>query len=101
MQLKLAAEMFTQMAVKGGFSTFDFPPNPDIAGLLQQAAAETDPVIKEQLIARAYAVTSPLTEEEKSLFGYLQNDYIENNPGLVGNRQTSYVGTSGIDDIAE
>jgi len=89
------------MAVKGGFSTFDFPPNPDIAGLLQQAAAETDPVIKEQLIARAYAVTSPLTEEEKSLFGYLQNDYIENNPGLVGNRQTSYVGISGIDDIAE
>lgn len=93
--------MFTQMAVKGGFSTFDFPPNPDIAGLLQQAAAETDPVIKEQLIARAYAVTSPLTEEEKSIFGYLQNDYIENNPGLVGNKQTSYVGTSGIDDITE
>ena len=101
MQLKQAVEMFTQMAVKGGFGTFAFPPNPDIAGLLQQAAAETDPVIKAQLTARAYAVTAPLSEEEKSLFGYLQNDYIENNPGLVGNRQTSYVGISGIDDIAE
>jgi len=101
MQQKLAAEMFTQMAVKGGFGSFNFPPNPDIAGLLQQAAAEPDPVIKAQLTARAYTVTSPLTEEEKSLFGYLQKGYIENNPGLVGNRQTSYVGKSGIDDILE
>lgn len=87
--------------VKGGFGTFDFPPNPDIAGLLQQAAAETDPVRKAQLTARAYAVTAPLTDEEKSLFGYLQDDYIENNPGLVGNRQTSYVGVVGSDDITE
>jgi len=93
--------MFTQMAVKGGFSTFDFPPNPDIAGLLQQAAAETDPVLKEQLIARAYAVTAPLSEEEKSIFGYVQNDYVEHNPGLVGNIQTSYIGISSVDDIAE
>lgn len=87
--------------VKGGFGTFDFPPNPDIAGLLQQAAAETDPVRKAQLTARAYAVTAPLTDEEKSLFGYLQDGYIENNPGLVGNRQTSYVGVVGSDDITE
>ena len=87
--------------VKGGFGKFDFPPNPDIAGLLQQAAAETDPVRKAQLTARAYAVTAPLTDEEKSLFGYLQDDYIENNPGLVGNRQTSYVGVVGSDDITE
>ena len=87
--------------VKGGFGTFDFPPNPDIAGLLQQAAAETDPVRKAQFTARAYAVTAPLTDEEKSLFGYLQDDYIENNPGLVGNRQTSYVGVVGSDDITE
>lgn len=87
--------------VKGGFGTFDFPPNPDIAGLLQQAAAETDPVRKAQLTSRAYAVTAPLTDEEKSLFGYLQDDYIENNPGLVGNRQTSYVGIVGVDDITE
>lgn len=93
--------MFTQMAVKGGFGSFNFPPNPDIAGLLQQAAAETDPVLKEQLIARAYAVTAPLSEEEKSIFGYVQNDYVENNPGLVGNSQTSYVGISGLDDILE
>jgi hypothetical protein len=99
MQLKQAVEMFTQMAVSYG--TFNFPPNPDIAGLLQQAAAETDPVLKAQLTAQAYAVTAPLTDEEKSIFGYLQNDYIENNPGLVDNRQTSYVGISGIDDIAE
>lgn len=87
--------------VKGGFGTFAFPPNPDIAGLLQQAAAETDPVIKAQLTARAYAVTAPLTDEEKSVFGYLQDDYIENNPGLVGNRQTSYVGIRTLDDITE
>ena len=87
--------------VKGGFGKFDFPPNPDIAALLQQAAAETDPVLKAQLTARAYAVTAPLTDEEKSLFSYLQNGYIENNPGLVGNRQTSYVGTAGLDDILE
>ena len=87
--------------VKGGFGTFDFPPNPDIAGLLQQAAAETDPVLKAQLTARAYAVTAPLTDEEKSLFSYMQDGYIENNPGLVGNRQTSYVGTAGLDDILE
>ena len=87
--------------VKGGFGSFDFPPNPDIAGLLQQAATETDPVRKAQLTARAYAVTAPLTDEEKSLFGYLQDGYIENNPGLVGNRQTSYVGVVGSDDITE
>jgi hypothetical protein len=87
--------------VKGGFGTFAFPPNPDIAGLLQQAAQESDPVIKAQLTARAYAVTAPLTDEEKSLFGYLQDDYIENNPGLVGNRETSYVGPSTLDDLTE
>lgn len=87
------------MAVSYG--TFNFPPNPDIAGLLQQAAEETDPVIKAQLTAQAYAVTAPLTEEEKSLYSYLQQGYIENNPGLVGNRQTSYVGIRTLDDITE
>jgi len=87
------------MAVSYG--TFNFPPNPDIAGLLQQAAEETDPVRKAQLTAQAYAVTAPLTEEEKSLYSYLQQGYIENNPGLVGNRQTSYVGIRTLDDITE
>ena len=87
------------MAVSYG--TFNFPPNPDIAGLLQQAAEETDPVRKAQLTAQAYAVTAPLTEEEKSLYSYLQKGYIENNPGLVGNRQTSYVGIRTLDDITE
>jgi hypothetical protein len=87
------------MAVSYG--TFNFPPNPDIAGLLQQAAAETDPVRKAQLTAKAYAVTAPLTDEEKSLYSYLQQGYIENNPGLVGNRQTSYVGIRTLDDITE
>lgn len=89
------------MAYDVSYGSFDFPPNPDIAGLLAQAAAETDPVIQAQLYQQAYRFTAPLTNQEKTLFAYMQDDYIENNPGLVGNRETSYVGPSTLDDLTE
>jgi hypothetical protein len=89
------------MAYDVSYGSFDFPPNPDIAGLLAQAVAETDPVIQAQLYQQAYRFTAPLTNQEKTLFAYMEDDYIENNPGLVGNRETSYVGPSTLDDLTE
>jgi hypothetical protein len=65
---------------------------PNYALLLNQIAQETNPIIKQQLIEQCYVFTEELTEEEIELFGYVQDDYIENNPGLVGNNLKSYVG---------
>lgn len=66
--------------------------NPNYALLLQQIAQETNPVIRAQLIAQCYVFNEPLTEEEASLFDYVQGDYIDKNPGIVGNSFSSYVG---------
>ncbi|MDB4331141.1 hypothetical protein N9993_01190 [bacterium] len=66
--------------------------NPNYASLLAQIAAETDPVIKTSLIAQTYVFNTALTEAEKELFEYTIFDYIEDNPGVVGNSLNSYVG---------
>jgi hypothetical protein len=65
---------------------------PNYALLLSQIAQETNPVVKQQLIEQCYVFTEELTEEEIELFAYVQDGYIENNPGLVGNNLKSYVG---------
>lgn len=57
--------------------------NPDYASLLAQIAAETDPVIKQQLIEQCYVFETEPTLEEKELFEYCAFDYIQDNPGYV------------------
>lgn len=71
------------------YGEFDFPPNPDIRGLLQQAAQETDPGVKAELTRQAYVVNAPYTEAEENLFGYLEPGYTVD---VTSNRQTAYVG---------
>ena len=57
--------------------------NPDYATLLPLIAAETDPVLKQQLIDQCYQFLVPLTDAERELFEYSNFDYIENNPGYI------------------
>ena len=66
--------------------------NPNYAELLPLIAQETDPVVKQQLIAQASVVNIPLTPEEASLFDYCEPGYISNNPGYVANNFSSYIG---------
>jgi hypothetical protein len=66
--------------------------NPDYETLLQAAAAETDPVLKQQLLDQAFVFNEILTPEDIQLFSYVQDGYIDNNPGIVGNSFSSYVG---------
>ena len=57
--------------------------NPDYAALLPLIAAETDPVLKQQLIDQCYQFLVPLTDAERGLFEYCAFDYMEDNPGYV------------------
>ena len=66
--------------------------NPNYASLLAQIAVETDPGIKASLIAQTYVFNTALTEAEIELFEYTTSNYIEDNPGVVGNSLNSYVG---------
>jgi hypothetical protein len=66
--------------------------NPNYALLLQQIAQETNPTIKAELIAQCSVINEPLTEEEIALFDYFEPDYIDKNPGIIGNSFSSYVG---------
>ena len=54
--------------------------------------AEEDPEVKALLIAEIYQFLVELTPEEKAPFGYMEPDYVENDPGIVGNAFSSYVG---------
>lgn len=72
--------------------------NPNYELLLAQIAAETDPIVKQQLIDQAYSFRAELTEEEKQLFEYVVAGYIENNPGDVNDLFSSYVGVYFNDD---
>ena len=65
---------------------------PNYEYLLGLIATETDPNVKASLIAQAYQFPEPLTEEEKSLFDYVQSDFIENNPGYIESIFSSYIG---------
>lgn len=66
--------------------------NPNYLKIAERIKAETDPSVKEQLISSLYVFEEELTEEEKSLFGYWSRGYIQDDPGIVNNRFTSYVG---------
>lgn len=67
---------------------------PDYANLLELYQTETDEEVKEALQEQAYKFTAPLTEEEKSLFNYIPEDYIEDNPGYNEDGEfVSYIGS--------
>ena len=61
---------------------------PNYASLLAQIAAETDPTAKAALEAQCYRFPEPLTAAEENLFNYVEEGYIEDNPGTT----TAYVG---------
>jgi hypothetical protein len=63
--------------------------NPNYALLLAQIAAETDPVLKQQLIEQCYVFEETPTLEEIELFEYCAFNYVENNPGYVEGGATS------------
>jgi len=87
-------------------------PKPDYADLFQQIAETTDPVERAALVELAYDFEPPyplpedetiedylLTEDEIELFGYVLNDYIENDPGYNENDEfISYIGIYFDDD---
>jgi len=68
--------------------------NPDYLAIYNQLETETDPQVREQLIASLYSFENFLTAEEAGIFAYVLPEYIQNNPGVdqQGNF-VSYVGT--------
>lgn len=71
--------------------------NPDYFALFAQYEAETDPQIRANLITQIYQFNEILIPAEIELFGYMQDDYVENNPGYINTEYNSYVGVY-IDD---
>jgi len=66
---------------------------PDYATLLGQIAQETNTEIRDALIEECYVFDEPLTDEEKQLFSYVFDGYVEDNPGYDdANTFVSYVG---------
>ena len=63
--------------------------NPDYFAIAEQLKTQTDPVIRQQLRDQLYVFNAPLTRQEKDLFNYIQDGYIEDNPADDGD---SYVG---------
>jgi hypothetical protein len=53
---------------------------------------EEDAEVKALLLAEIYQFLFDLTPEERAVFGYFEPDYVENDPGIVGNAFASYVG---------
>lgn len=66
--------------------------NPMYEKGLQLIKKETDPVVISSLQAEIYTFVKELSPEEQDVFSYVANDYIANNPGIVGNSFSSYVG---------
>lgn len=67
--------------------------NPDYATLLALYAAETNPVLKQQLKEQIEVIEEELTQEEIELFDYVEPGYIEGNPKYDANGVfVSYVG---------
>ena len=55
---------------------------PNYKDLLVQIAAEQDPVEKQRLIELCFQfVFDDITDDEKILFSYLEDDYVVPNPG--------------------
>ncbi len=65
---------------------------PDYASLLSFIGRETDAEVDEALTQQAFIFVETLTPAEISLFGYIQDDYISNNPGYEGGVYKAYVG---------
>ena len=66
--------------------------NPLYGEGLTTIANEEDAEVKALLIAEIYQFLFDLTPEERAVFGYFEPDYVENDPGIVGNAFASYVG---------
>jgi hypothetical protein len=65
---------------------------PDYNAISEQLKIETDPEVRQELIDQLYTFTEELTEEEKALFGYFSSGYIEDDPGTVDGKFSSYIG---------
>jgi hypothetical protein len=59
---------------------------------LSTIASEEDVDVKAALVSEVYQFLFDLTNEEREVFGYMKSDYIANDPGIVGNAFSSYVG---------
>jgi len=66
--------------------------NPLYSEGLITISAEEDPEVKAALLAEIYQFLVEVTSEEIAPFGYMEPDYVENDPGIVGNAFASYVG---------
>lgn len=66
--------------------------NPDYETLLQLRARETDTQVKTALEAQTYLFVELLTDAEKTVFDYVKDGYIANNPGYSGNTFVAYTG---------
>jgi len=71
-------------------------PKPNYLAIAAQLETETDPAIRASLLAQLYDFSPPsplppgesiedylLTPEEDELFGYVNDDYVEPNPGTL------------------
>ena len=77
--------------------------NPNYLDLYIQITNETDPDIKEQLIAELYRFENFLSAEEAGIFAYTLPDYIEDTPGYRDGVYSSYVGIyySDLGEVSE
>lgn len=66
--------------------------NPLYSEGLITISQEEDAEVKNLLIAEIYQFLFDLTPEERAPFGYFEPGYVENDPGIVGNAFSSYVG---------
>ena len=57
--------------------------NPNYATLLAQIAAESDATAKQALIDQCYVFETTPSESEQNLFNYVENGYVETNPGTA------------------
>ena len=81
--------MYLQMANK-----------PNYAEKLAAAAQEQDPDKKASLLREAYFFPEEVTPEERELFDYMQEDYVQDHPRVTpGNREESYVGVKTLADL--
>lgn len=79
-------------------------PKPNYLAIAAQLETETDPAARASLLAQLYDFSPPsplppgesvedylLTPEEDELFGYVDNDYVEPNPGTLLEEGESFV----------
>lgn len=59
---------------------------------LQLIKKETDENVVASLKKEIYTFVRELTPEENNVFNYIEDGYVADNPGIVGNSFSSYVG---------